>query len=93
MTRYDSLRRWMRENCVTFRFVGQQLGISGPGVRALLTADRIPPARHAQLLALHFPAELLPRPEEYKHPGRPRMVPVWLAEGSQPCPADAVTPA
>lgn len=81
MGRYDLLRTWMRENCVTFRWTASKLGMTDVGVARLLQAERISVKRHAEFAALGFPQELLPRAEDYIHKGRPPMVPMLDAEG------------
>ena len=60
MERYDQLREWMHKNRVTFRWTASKLGTTGTGAAWLLKADRIPVKRYAELIALGFPAELLP---------------------------------
>lgn len=42
-------------------------------------AERMPPNRYEQFLTLHFPVDLLPRPEAVAK-GVPRKVPVWEQE-------------
>lgn len=77
MERYDQLREWMHKNRVTFRWTASKLGTTGTGAAWLLKADRIPVKRYAELIALGFPAELLPRAEDRIRKGNPPIVPVW----------------
>ena len=77
MERYDLLKEWMRDNRVTFRWTGSKIGITGAGVLRLLRSNRIPVKRHIELIELGFPAELLPKAEDYIPKGKTPLVPVW----------------
>lgn len=77
MERYERLRSWMVANQVSIAWVARQLSIAKSYARTLLRADRISTKRHGQLVEIGIPEELLPRAEDVKRPGRPRMVPVW----------------
>lgn len=77
MERYDLLRAWMTDNSVTMAWAARKLGMTAPGVSRLLRSERMPVKRHEELVALGFPGHLLPKAEDYKHPGRKPMVPVW----------------
>jgi hypothetical protein len=66
------LRVWMIRAGMTFQKLGRALGgITPGGVHHLLKAERIPVARHKQLLDLGVPAHLLPRAQDVPK-GRPR---------------------
>lgn len=76
------LREWMASRDITLRALGEQLNLSTCGARRLLYQQTIPTARHAQLLALGFPPDLLPdpldmppgpKPKEPRFPGMARM--------------------
>lgn len=54
------LKAWMDDYDITWEAVGEQFGISGAGARAMLRKEAIQPERHAQLIKLGFPEELLP---------------------------------
>lgn len=54
------LRRWMSAYSVTYRWLGEQIGISGQAVRYFLTGETIPIERHRQLVELGVPVDLLP---------------------------------
>ena len=57
--RYKRLRRWMSDRDITFRAIGEQLGMSAAGARILLVKETIWKNGHyATLLRLGFPKEL-----------------------------------
>lgn len=76
MERYKSLREWMRENCVTFWWTGQKLGMTDAGAARLLRADRVPQKRREELIRIGFPEALLP-PGYIEKRKRKRLVPIW----------------
>ena len=51
--RIERLRGWMTERNITYRAIGERLGISMQGARSLLVRETIPVERHNTLLALH----------------------------------------
>ncbi len=59
-TRYDQLLLWMRKRYITFAALGRQLGISDVYARRLCRDQFIPAKYHTQMIALGFPAEMLP---------------------------------
>lgn len=66
------LREWMRERSITFRAIGEKLGVTTEGARYMLSQDTIPPVRHEVLVALGIPPNLLPTPSQGVL-GRPRL--------------------
>lgn len=54
------LRQWMANCSVTYRWVGEQLGITTTAARSLLIKDTVPVKRHQRLVEIGIPAELLP---------------------------------
>lgn len=77
MERYEQLRSWMVDNRVSIAWIARQLNIAQSSAAALLRAERISVKRHGQLVKIGMPEEFLPRAEDVKRPGRPRMVPIW----------------
>ena len=47
---------------MTYRWVGEQLGITGQGACSLLKKETVPVKRYDQLKELGIPAHLLPTP-------------------------------
>lgn len=73
--RYKRLRRWMSDRDITFRAIGEQLGMSAAGARILLVKETIWKNGHyATLLRLGFPKDLLPSPCEMRY-GHRRKIP------------------
>lgn len=70
--RQESLRLWMGRTDNTFKAWGRQLGISGKAVSSLCDNETMPTARHAQLVALGVPKELLPPPLDIKPGPKPK---------------------
>lgn len=61
--RQAEFRIWMLRNKLTFVEIGKRLGgMTGSGVCRLIQGERMPVARHQQMLALGIPEELLPFP-------------------------------
>lgn len=59
--RFERLRRWMLDRDITFRDIGEQLGISSAGARGLLIKETIGNSGHYDtLLRLGFPKDVLP---------------------------------
>ena len=54
------LRKWMATCNVTYRWIGEQLGISNTAARSLLIKDTVPVERYHQLAAIGVPVHLLP---------------------------------
>jgi hypothetical protein len=82
--RYKRLLDWMNGYDISFSAIAEQLGISAPGARFVCRGKTCPTAHHQKLLALGFPAELLPHPLD-KPRGRQRKIPKFptLAVGQQ----------
>lgn len=75
--RYKRLRRWMSDRDITFRAIGEQLGMSAAGARILLIKETIWKNGHyATLLRLGFPKDLLPSPCEMRY-GHRRKIPCF----------------
>ena len=64
---------WMAEHSITYRALGEQLGLTIGGVHNLLTRPTIPTARHSQLTALGFPEGLLPPPQDIPPGPKPKV--------------------
>lgn len=60
MSRKEMLRRWMHEWNLTYSDFAKRLGVSVSGAFHLLNRESIPRERHAALLALGVPEDLLP---------------------------------
>lgn len=56
------LRRWMSNCNMTYRWIGEQLGITGQGACSLLKKETVPVKRYVQLKELGIPVHLLPTP-------------------------------
>ena len=82
-SRVEALKDWMAERDITFRAVGERLGLSGAMASRLLKAERIRPVRFEQLRALGFPKELLPVPSDPLPGGPKRKIPRF--PGLQAC--------
>jgi transcriptional regulator with XRE-family HTH domain len=61
-SRLIDLRIWMLRHGVTYSYLGNAMGITGNGVMKLLRGERMPVARHRELLELGLPFHLLPMP-------------------------------
>ncbi len=70
--RIERLRDWMAERNITYRAIGERIGVSTQGVRQLLVCETIPVKRHNALCALGFPEDLLPQPCDLPTGPRPR---------------------
>lgn len=80
MTRYELLKQWMKERNVSFVWLAAQLGIKETPLRRMLMQDRIPTKRHAQLVHIGIPEDMLP-PGIDLTSRRPVMVPMLDADG------------
>lgn len=72
LNRQESLRLWMDRTGSTFRAWGRLVGISGHALSTLCKQETMPTRRHAQLLALGVPEELLPKPFDHKPGPKPK---------------------
>lgn len=71
--RFLRLKVWMLERGITFKSIGQFLGISGRSVSKSLRNERMPVRHHRALrLRLDIPVELLPRAEDVPTGPKPR---------------------
>ena len=68
------MKEWMRAHTVTYRAVGDCLGLTDRMAWILLNRPTIPTARRKQMLAMGFPESLLPVALD-KPMGRPRVQP------------------
>lgn len=66
MSRKNELRHWMDARNLTYGDFAERLGVSVSGAFYLLNRDSIPRERHAALLALGVPENLLPPVTEKK---------------------------
>ena len=67
------LKIWMLEHDVTFKLIGQILGISGRAASNCLYKDRMPVRHHRALrYRLDVPVDLLPRAEDVPTGPKPR---------------------
>lgn len=71
-TRQELLRIWLGRKKTGFKQLGQKMGISGQAVSELCDGDTIPTRRHAQLVELGVPSELLPFPQDINPGPKPR---------------------
>ena len=72
--RYLRLVEWMREHDISLSVLGDEFGMTGPGIRGVLVGNTCPTRHHEALLRLGFPEELLPVAFD-KPRGRQRKVP------------------
>lgn len=65
-SRLERLIIWMRRNKINFSGIGESLGITRMSAGRLCKAERIPGARHRELIRLGIPADLLPPAEDIR---------------------------
>lgn len=70
--RTERLSKWMSEHDITYRALGEQLGMSAYGANKMLNQEIMPTQRHTDCLRLGFPADLLPVPFDKKRGPRPK---------------------
>lgn len=70
--RTERLGKWMSEHDITYRALGEQLGMSAYGANKMLNQEIMPTHRHADCLRLGFPKDLLPVPFDKKRGPRPK---------------------
>lgn len=70
--RQESLRLWMTRTGNTFKAWGRLMGISGNAVSWLCANETMPTHRHAQLVTLGVPVELLPAAFDHKPGPKPK---------------------
>lgn len=80
--RIAQLQKWMRERDITHRAIAEKIGVAISSVHRFLNSEDMPARRHAELLRLGFPVELLPAPLDRK-PGRPAKIPRFPADENQ----------
>lgn len=71
--RFARAKEWMAEHDVTYRALGEKIGVGISRARDLLTRNTIPTARHAQLVELGFPADILPEPMDLPPGPKPKV--------------------
>lgn len=86
--RTERLSTWMSERNITYRALGEQLGMSAYGAHRMLHQEVMPTQRHTDCLRLGFPADLLPVPFDKKRgrrPKQPRFPGLVAAQEEQSC--------
>ena len=71
--RFVRARQFMAENDITYRSMGEQLGVTLQWAMLLLAKNTIPTERHAQLIALGFPPDVLPEPMDFTLGRKPKI--------------------
>ena len=61
--RQVNLMAWLTERGLSMSKLGAQIGVTAQGAHSMIKSETVHPYRHAQLLALGIPAELLPAAE------------------------------
>lgn len=72
-SRRKQLKAWMVEKDITFKTIGQKLGVSYQRVRFVLVAESITPAMHEKMISAGVPGYLLPPICDRKAGGQRRM--------------------
>lgn len=72
--RFGKLRQWMWERDITHKSIAERIGMAESTVATMLKSPHIPTKRHAQLIQLGIPPEVLPVPLD-KRNGRPPKTP------------------
>ncbi len=73
-TRQEALRLHLVRVKLSFREIGRRINVSGSAIAKLCDQETMPVHRHAELMALGIPAELLPAPLNIKPGPKPRAV-------------------
>lgn len=68
------MKEWMRAHTITYRAIGEYLGLTDRMAWTLLNRPTISTARRQQILAMGFPESILPMALD-KPLGRPRVTP------------------
>lgn len=76
ISRFERLRVWKDEHFISYRDIGEQLGMTPSGARQALRKPEIFKRHHDKLVALGFPRDLLPDPCEEKL-GRRKRAPIF----------------
>lgn len=73
--RFSRFNAWKDapERNITFRAVGEALGVKTQSAHNLLKADTIPTRHHKKLVALGVPVDLLPEPEDKPRGPQPKV--------------------
>lgn len=87
LSRQEKLRLWMSRNRWTYARLARSLDITSNAVAKLCNQSTMPVRRHAQIVTLGVPAELLPQPLDVKPGPKPRK----LAEPAIPAASVATT--
>jgi len=72
LSRDEKLWIFLNRSGLTFKAIGGKLDMTGTAAAKLCRGDTMPTRRHAELVALGIPADLLPRPEDIKPGPKPR---------------------
>lgn len=72
-TRFQMAKEWMTQHNITYRALGAQVGVSISGARDLIARETIPTMRHAQLVKLGFPEDILPTPMDLPSGPKPKV--------------------
>ena len=72
-SRLRKVKAFMAAHSITLRAIGEQLDVTTSGAKGLLARDTIPTGRHAQLVALGFPPDILPEPMDLPPGPRPKI--------------------
>ena len=70
--RYQNLRAWMDKYDITFRAIGEHLGLTEGAVRSYLKRTCMPVRYHEKLLPLGFPVDLLPEARDVPRGPKPK---------------------
>lgn len=88
LSRQERLRLWMHRNSLTFAALGRQLDLTGNAISKLCSQATMPTRRHAELIALGVPDELLPQALDIKPGPKPRPQSTTVSShGAPPSPA------
>ncbi|MBU1229575.1 MAG: helix-turn-helix transcriptional regulator [Proteobacteria bacterium] len=74
LSRQEALRVWMSRNGLTFTEMARRMDVTSNNVSKLCDQDTMPVHRHAQLLGMGVPMELLPEALDLKPGPKPRTI-------------------
>lgn len=74
LSREEKLQIFLGRSGLTFKAIGEKLDMTGTAAAKLCRGETMPTRRHAELITLGIPAELLPKPEDIKPGPKPRRV-------------------
>lgn len=75
LSREEKLQIFLSRSGLTFKAIGERLGMTGVAAAKLCRGETMPTRRHAEFMALGIPEELLPRGEDIKPGPKPRRLP------------------